>query len=109
MGVNNMKVSGLMAGVAMVSMIFAGAAQADMKEMKKYKEAIPGATVKCIDCHTDAMPKKDDGKHELNEYGKAVMTEAKVEAEAAKAAEAAEVEPTVETYKKVGAIADFKK
>jgi hypothetical protein len=70
-------------------------AQASMKEMKVYKEAFPDAKIKCMDCHVDAMPKKDDGKHELNAYGKALI------AETGKA--------TVDTYKKVGKVEDFKK
>jgi hypothetical protein len=78
-------------------------AQANMKEIKIYKEAYPDAKVKCIDCHVDALPKKDDGKHELNAYGKAVI------AEAQKAGAKPDVSPTVDTYKKVGKIEDFKK
>ena len=77
--------------------------QANMKEIKIYKEAYPGATTKCIDCHVDTMPKKDDGKHEWNAYGKAVIAEAK------KAGAKPDVSPTVDTYKKVGKIEDFKK
>jgi hypothetical protein len=68
-------------------------AQANMKEMKVYKEAFPGATIKCIDCHADAMLKKDAGKHELNAYGKAVVKR----------------EATVDMYKKLGTVEDFKK
>jgi hypothetical protein len=78
-------------------------AQANMKEMKIYKEAYPDAKIKCIDCHVDAMPKKDDGKHEMNAYGKAVT------AESQKAGAKSDVIPTVDTYKKVGKIEDFKK
>ena len=78
-------------------------AQAGMKDMKIYKEAYPDATTKCINCHVDAMPKKDDGKHEWNAYGKAVI------AEAQKAGAKPDISPTVDTYKKVGKIEDFKK
>jgi hypothetical protein len=78
-------------------------AQAGMKDMKIYKEAYPDAKIKCIDCHVDAMPKKDDGKHEMNDYGKAVM------AESQKAGAKPDVSPTVDMYKAVGKIEDFKK
>ncbi|MFA6599758.1 MAG: hypothetical protein WC352_08510 [Candidatus Omnitrophota bacterium] len=63
-------------------------ARADMDEMKKYKEAFPGEKPKCASCHLDALPKKDDGKHELNAYGKKVY-------ELGKPA-------TVENYKQAG-------
>jgi hypothetical protein len=71
-------------------------AQANMKEMKVYKEAFPDAKIKCIDCHVDAMPKKDAGKHDLNAYGNAVVAESKDGV-------------TVGTLKKVGKFEDFKK
>ena len=82
--------------------VFSAAAQANLKEMKKYKESFPDAQLKCIDCHVSALPKKDDGQHEWNDYGKAVNDEAKKEA-------AADGLPTADTYKKVGAIESFKK
>ena len=82
--------------------ISVASAQASMKEVKTYKEAFPEEKPKCAACHKDAMPKKDDGAHELNEYGAAVM------AEAGKAA-AAEIIPTADNYKAVGKIEDFKK
>jgi hypothetical protein len=78
-------------------LLLMSAAQANMKEMKMYKEAFPGTTVKCIDCHVDTMPKKDDGKHELNAYGKSVITKAQ------------KADPTADTYKAVGKIEDCKK
>ena len=83
-------------------------AQASLKEVKTYKEAFPEAKPKCIGCHMTAMPKKDDGQHELNDYGQAVMAEAQKEA-AAKEAAQEEVKPTADTYKAVGKIEDFKK
>ena len=74
-------------------------AQANMTQIKAYKEAFADAKPKCIDCHVDKMPKKD-GAHDPNDYGKAVLT----------AAKAAGVEsPTADTYKKVGTIEDFAK
>lgn len=63
------------------------AAQADLPQVKLYKEAYPDAKPKCINCHTAAVPKKD-GDHELNDYGKKVK--------------ATDEKPTAETYKKVG-------
>lgn len=87
-------VAGLLAGAAY--------ARADMAEMKKYKEAFPEAKIKCIDCHTAAIPGKDEGRHEWNDYGKAVIAEAKK-------VDVKDGEPTAETYKKAGKIEDFKK
>lgn len=62
--------------------------QADPKQIKVYKEAFPDESPKCIMCHASKMPKKDDGQHELNDYGKKVKAE--------------NAEPTAETYTKVG-------
>lgn len=63
-------------------------ASADVKQTKLYKEAFPAETPKCIFCHIDKIPKKDEGKHELNAYGLKVKKE--------------NATPTAETYKKVG-------
>jgi hypothetical protein len=68
-------------------------AYANMKEIKAYKEAFPGATVKCVACHSIAMPKKDAA--ELNSYGQAVIV--------------ANPKPTSETFKQLGKAEDFKK
>jgi len=70
-------------------------AQASLKEIKKYKEAFPDSKPKCINCHVDEKPKKEDGRHDPNDYGKAVIKAAS--------------EPTVDIYKQVGKIEDFKK
>jgi len=81
-------------------MLGAGLAQADMAQRKAYIATFPDATPKCIDCHADKMPKKDDGAHDPNAYGKAVID----------AARAAKLDvPTADTYKAVGKIEDFKK
>ncbi len=72
-------------------------ARADLAQIKAYKEAYPGAKPKCINCHMDEKPKKDDGAHEANAYGKAAI---KV---------VGEQKPTAETYIKIGKIEDFKK
>ena len=76
--------------------IYGASAQADVNQIKLYKEAFPDAKPKCIDCHVDAIPKKDEGKHEWNAYGKKVKEISK------------EAKPTAETYKKVGKAGDFK-
>ena len=72
-------------------------AQASLTQMKAYKEAFPDAKVKCIDCHTDEHPKKDDGQHEVNDYGKAVVKAAGSQ------------KPTADNYKSVGTVEDFAK
>jgi len=73
--------------------LLGGIAHADMKQIKAYKETYPDAKPKCISCHVDKMPKKEDGAHDNNDYGKAVL----------KAAKAAGLDaPTADTYKTVG-------
>lgn len=63
-------------------------AWASLKEIKVYKEAYPDEKPKCACCHVDKKPSKEDGKHELNEYGKKVMALSK--------------EPTAENYAAAG-------
>ncbi len=82
-------------GVLTGFLLTAVLAHANLKETKKYKEAFPETKPKCINCHMDEKPKKDDGQHDPNDYGKAVIKAAS--------------EPTVDTYKQVGKIEDFKK
>ena len=48
-------------------------AWADIKQIKIYKEAFPDEKPKCACCHVDKKPGKEDGKHDLNEYGKKVV------------------------------------
>lgn len=69
-------------------------AWADVGQIKIYKSAFPDSKPKCINCHVDEKPKKEDGKHEPNEYGKKLA--------AAKTGE----KPDAETYKAVGPIAN---
>jgi hypothetical protein len=68
-------------------------ASANLDQQKLYKEAFPDSKPKCVTCHVDAIPKKDDGKHELNPYGKEIIKQAE--------------KPTVDTYKAVGAAETF--
>lgn len=68
--------------------ILASPAWADIKQIKMYKEAFPDEKPKCACCHVDKKPNKDDGKHDLNEYGKKVKVLAN--------------EPTAENYKAAG-------
>jgi hypothetical protein len=89
----------LLCGLGLVFLI--ATAQASMKEMKLYKEVYPDAIVKCIDCHVDTMPGKDDGNHKLNNYGKAAVVEAKKTG--------ANGILTADMYKKLGRVEDFKK
>ncbi|MCA9402472.1 MAG: hypothetical protein KC897_01710 [Candidatus Omnitrophica bacterium] len=44
-------------------------AQANVKQLKVYREVYPDYKPKCNYCHVDEKPKKDDGKHDLNAYG----------------------------------------
>ena len=68
------------------------AANASLNQIKAYKETYPDSKPKCVDCHVDKIPKKDDGQHELNDYGKAVVKAAGTE------------KPSADTYKKAGPI-----
>jgi len=74
-------------------LIWAIPAHADIAQIKAYKEIYPNAKPKCMNCHVDKMPKKEDGAHENNDYGKSAV----------KAAKAAGLDkPTADTYKAIG-------
>lgn len=47
-----------------------GPASATIDQQKLYKQVYPDAKPKCMDCHVDKTPKKGEGLHELNAYGK---------------------------------------
>ena len=59
-------------GVLFFFMFFlmSSSAWANVEQIKAYKAAHEGAKPKCIWCHALEKPKKEDGLHELNEYGK---------------------------------------
>lgn len=91
--VNRLKKLGLILGFGLVFAVVGNTiAMADVDQIKLYKAAYPDAKPKCIFCHVDKLPKKDEGMHEPNAYGKKVR-------------EAAEI--TAETYKEVGTFEDF--
>lgn len=46
---------------------------ANVNMLKAYREANPDLKADCMYCHVDKVPKKEDGKHELNVYGKKVQ------------------------------------
>jgi hypothetical protein len=46
---------------------------ADAKLMKIYREVYPDLKPNCTYCHIDKLPKKEDGQHELNPYGKTIQ------------------------------------
>jgi hypothetical protein len=55
-------------------MAFSGTSSATMDMQKQAKAA--GVDVKsCQHCHMDKLPKKDEGKHELNDAGKWLVAE----------------------------------
>ena len=87
-------------GALMGFMAWGTCAQANLKVIKAYKEAYPDAKPKCIMCHVAALPKKADGEHEHNAYGKALVQAAK---------DAKEELPSSDTIKKVGPVEDFQK
>ncbi len=88
---NQLKKAGLISGFVFVT-LGNTLVMADVKQVKLYKAAFPGSQPKCIFCHIDKLPKKDDGMHEPNAYGKKIK-------------EAAEI--TAQTYKEVGTFEDF--
>ncbi|MDP2654410.1 MAG: hypothetical protein Q8Q08_10320 [Candidatus Omnitrophota bacterium] len=69
-------------------------ALANVEQIKIYKGAFPDSKPKCLFCHVDAVPKKDDGKHEPNAYGQAVLK--------------LNPKPTADTYQQAGPAEDFK-
>lgn len=63
-------------------------ALANFQQYKDYKGAFPDGKPTCATCHAVAFPKKAEGQHEMNAYGKKVLEINKT--------------PTVETYKTAG-------
>ena len=91
--VNRLKKTWLILGFGFVFVVAGNTlAMANVEQVKLYKAAYPDAKPKCIFCHVDKLPKKDEGLHEPNAYGKKVR-------------EAAEI--TAQTYKEVGTFEDF--
>ena len=73
----------------MMFLFSSGLAFATLEQAKIYKEAFPDAEKpKCSCCHVDKVPKKEEGKHDWNEYGLKVRK--------------IKEKPDVETYKAVG-------
>ena len=64
------------------------AAMANLEQIKLYKTAFPDEKPKCTTCHVDKTPKKEDGKHEWNEYGQKLKK--------------VKTPPDADTYKTVG-------
>lgn len=55
--------------VLLLSAWIGGPASATVDLLKVYKKTYPDVAPKCLHCHTDAKPKKEDGMHDLNPYG----------------------------------------
>ena len=89
-----LKKTGLVLGFGFAFVIAGNTlATANVEQVKLYKAAYPDSKPKCTFCHIDKLPKKDEGMHEHNAYGKKILeTDAK---------------PTADTYKKVGTFEDF--
>jgi hypothetical protein len=75
-----MSKTGSRLGLTIVFLVWCGwialtpVSSADMDIQKQAKAA--GVEVKnCQSCHVDALPKKDQGKHELNDKGKWLVAE----------------------------------
>ncbi|HTL71304.1 MAG TPA: hypothetical protein VL404_08450 [Candidatus Eisenbacteria bacterium] len=74
------------------SLSLAGGALANVEQAKLYKSVFGGEKPKCLTCHVDKLPKKEDGKHDPNDYGKKLT--------------AVNPKPDEATYKQVGANPD---
>ena len=70
------------------SYLTVGESQATLEQAKLYQKVFGGDKPKCIQCHAVKLPKKEDGKHDPNDYGKKLL--------------AVQEKPDEETYKKVG-------
>lgn len=91
---NRLKKMGLIPGLGFMFVVAANTfAMADVEQVKLYKAAFPDAKPKCIFCHVDKLPKKDEGMHEPSAYGKKVREAA--------------TEITADIYKQVGTFEDF--
>ena len=66
-----------------------GNAFATLEQAKLYQATFGGDKPKCQTCHIDKIPKKAEGGHEWNDYGKKLKA-------------AAQAVPDAEVYKKVG-------
>lgn len=81
----------------MMIMLLIIPSEASVKTLKVYKKAFPEMAPKCVYCHVDEKPKKDEGKHELNAYGLMLKKElGEVEEKA-----------TEETFKEIGSHEQF--
>lgn len=91
---NRLKKMGLILGFGFVFVVTGNTlAMANVEQVKLYKIAYPDAKPKCAFCHVDKLPKKDEGLHEPNAYGKKVREAA--------------TEITADIYKQVGTFEDF--
>ena len=54
---------------SVAALVGSARAQATIHHQKLYKKVFPGSKPKCLFCHIDKLPKKDEGAHDLNEYG----------------------------------------
>ena len=67
------KFKGVLLFVVMFSLM-AGQAFASMDIAKVYKEVFStDEKPACVSCHTDKLPKKADGEHDLNDYGQKLV------------------------------------
>ena len=67
---------------------------ANMNQIKLYKAAFPDSKPKCIFCHVDKLPKKEEGMHEPSAYGNKIR-------------ETAPENRTAETFNQIGTFEDF--
>lgn len=91
------KGTGILAGVLALAVWGASECQANVEQVKIYKTAFPQSKPQCLFCHIDKLPKKEEGKHQLNAYGLKVKETLK----------APDEKPTEETYKALGTVEEF--
>lgn len=92
MDVKQYRTAAVLTFVAVVAVSLPAHANTDI--VKAYKAAFEGSKPKCSFCHVLALPKKDEGQHDLNEYGQKVK-------------DAGGEEITSEVLKSVGTREDF--
>ena len=85
---NNSRVCLTIALILLFSSLAAGESYATIEQTKVYQKVFGGDKPKCIQCHAAKLPKKEDGKHDPNDYGKKLL--------------AVQEKPDENTYKKVG-------
>ncbi len=85
---NNRKIQWTVLFGFLISFFAAESAFATLEQAKTYQKVFGGDKPKCLACHMDKLPKKEEGRHEWNDYGKKLRAVKEI--------------PDEEVYKQVG-------